>query len=79
MRKSLLIIYTNKAEKSTDMINILKIFITRFKQALTEKPGWGRNQLIKLVDKLYIDILTEEVERGACEKEKQRRNGQGAA
>jgi len=52
------------------MKNLLKIFVEKLKLALKEKTGWGRNGLLKLIDNIYIQVLSEALEGKNNEKNK---------
>jgi len=47
---------------------LLKMFVEKFKKALQEKTGWGRNHLLKLIEDIYIQVLSEAVEDKKDEK-----------
>ncbi len=51
-------------------MELLKSFIEKYKEALKEKTGWGRNHLLKLIDDIYIRVLSEAMEEKNDEKQK---------
>ena len=47
---------------------MLLIFIDKFKEALAEKSSWGRNHILRLIEKIHLRVLSEELERIENEK-----------